>query len=127
MAAGGKNYATMNIGAYGRLNEKGRVMVGEALGLTGCEISFNSLPADKPSAFFHTHKRNEEVYIVISGNGTFEVDGEIFPMQEGSVIRVAPAGKRGISSGDKGLVYLCIQAQTDSLTQATMDDGVIVQ
>lgn len=121
-----KNYGTMNIGAYARLGEKGRVMAEEALGLTGCEISFNSLPAGQVSPFYHTHKLNEEVYIVISGSGTFEVDDDVFPISEGSVIRVAPEGKRAINSGDQGLVYLCIQAQQNSLTQATHDDGVMI-
>lgn len=119
------NYSRMDIGTFGRLAEKGRVMAGKDLGLTGCEISFNSMPAGKKGDFLHSHKRNEEVYIVISGGGTFVVDGDEFPVQEGSVVRVAPAGKRGMSAGESGLVYICIQAEQGSLTQATMDDGVM--
>jgi uncharacterized cupin superfamily protein len=122
----GKNFSVMNVGTFkGELAQKGRVMAGEALALTGSEISFNYSPAGKFTPFVHSHKLNEEVYIIISGNGKFAVDGDEFDIQEGSVIRVAPAGERAIKAGDKDLVYVCIQAQAGSLTQATKNDGVI--
>lgn len=120
-----KNYSMTELGKYANLKEKGRVMMGEALGLTGCEISFNYTPAGGFVPFVHAHKRNEEVYVVISGKGLFKVDDAEFPIEEGSVIRVAPAGARAIKAGDEDLVYLCIQAQEGSLTQATAEDGIM--
>ena len=121
-----KNYAVMNLGTFQQdLASKGRVMAGADLGLTGCEISFNHTPAGQFTPFVHTHKLNEEVYIVIAGKGEFMVDGEEFAIREGSVIRVAPAGERAIKAGPEGLTHICIQAQAGSLTQATRDDGVI--
>jgi len=122
----GKNYGLMNIGTFkGALHEKGRVMIGQELSLTGSEISFNYTPAGEFTPFVHTHKLNEEVYIVISGNGKFMVDGDEFTIQEGSIIRVAPLGERAIKAENEDLVYICIQTQAGSLTQATNDDGVI--
>ncbi|QQO07681.1 cupin domain-containing protein [Breznakiella homolactica] len=126
MAENTKNYSTKNIGTFEKLSEKGRIELGNELGLTGCEISLNSLPAGRSSPFWHTHTLNEETYIVISGNGTFKVDDDVFPIEEGSVVRVAPAGVRGINSGSAGLVYICIQAQENSLTQKTQNDGNMV-
>jgi len=121
-----KNYGLMNIGTFkGALHEKGRVMTGQELSLTGSEISFNYTPAGEFTPFVHTHKLNEEVYIVISGNGKFMVDGDEFAIQEGSIIRVAPLGERAIKAENEDLVYICIQTQAGSLTQATNDDGVI--
>lgn len=125
MAANEKNYSIMNAGAFAEFGKVGRMMAGEELGLTGCEISLNSYLPGQSSAFTHTHKLNEEVYIVISGNGKFKVDDEEFPVQEGSFVRVLPAGKRAILAGEQGLVYVCIQAETNSLTQSTMNDGII--
>lgn len=123
-----KNYAVMNLGTFQQdLAAKGRVMAGQELALTGCEISFNHTPAGRFTPFVHSHKLNEEVYIVISGKGEFMVDGEEFAIQEGSVIRVAPAGERAIKAGSEDLTYICIQAQANSLTQATMEDGVILE
>ena len=123
-----KNYDLMNIGTFQTdLAEKGRVMAGEQLHLTGTEISFNYTPAGQFTPFVHTHQLNEEVYIVVSGSGEFMVDGEEFPIKEGSVIRVSPAGERAIKAGAEDLAYICIQAQAGSLTQATSDDGVLTE
>jgi hypothetical protein len=52
------------------------------------------------------------------------VDGEEFPIQEGSLIRVAPAGERALSAGDEDMYYICIQAEEGSLTGATREDGI---
>ena len=76
------------------------------------------------SAFVHTHKKNEELYIVLKGSGIFYVDGEEFPIQEGSLIRVAPAGERAWKAGAEDLYFICIQAEAGSLSQATLEDGV---
>ena len=123
-----KNYGIMSIGTFGGdLVEKGRIMAGEQLGLTGCKISFNATPAGGFVPFVHAHKLNEEVYIILSGDGAFMVDGEEFAVKEGDVVRVDPAGERALKAGDTGMTYLCIQAQAGSLTQATMDDGVLCE
>lgn len=125
-----KNFSVCEMGKFADLGgkefdgRKGRFMLGEALGLTGCEVSVNSTPAGGFAPFLHTHKMNEEVYIILRGSGMFHVDGEEFPVQEGSMIRVAPAGSRGIKAVDD-MIHLCIQANKGSLTQATMEDGVI--
>ena len=39
-----------------------RVELHNLLGLTGCEISINELPAKAAVPFVHAHKQNEEVY-----------------------------------------------------------------
>ena len=130
MATNGKNYSLVEMGSFADLagketeGMKGRFMLGKALGLTGCEVSINSSPAGAFTPFVHAHKMNEEVYIIVGGTGMFYVDGEEFPIREGSMIRVAPQGTRAIKAVEP-LVFICIQANKDSLVQATMEDGVI--
>ena len=51
------------------------------------------------------------------------MDGEEFPVQEGSLIRVAPEGERSWQSGSEDLYFICIQAEAGSLSQATLEDG----
>jgi mannose-6-phosphate isomerase-like protein (cupin superfamily) len=84
----------------------------------------NRLPAGKGIPFVHAHKKNEELYIFIRGSGTFFVDGDEFPIQEGSLIRVAPAGERAFKAGSEDLYFFCIQTEAGSLTQATLEDGI---
>lgn len=127
-----KNYKTMDIGPLEKLVEqevmgfRGKAFVGNNLDLSGCEVSINCLPAGESTPFVHAHKKNEELYIITGGNGTFFVDGDEFPVQEGSLIRVAPSGERACKAGDKDMVFICIQAQEGSLTQATADDGMVL-
>lgn len=132
MSTSEKNYSVFTMGSFAELGDKeydgakGRLMLGKALGLTGCEVSVNSRKAGEFTPFVHSHKMNEEVYIIVSGRGMFSVDGEEFPIQEGSVIRVAPRGARAIKAIEP-LIFICIQANSGSLTQATHEDGVICE
>ena len=132
MKTKGDNFTIMEIGPLQNLlnrdskGTEGKYFIGNEMGLTGCEISLNCLPAGKGTAFVHSHKKNEEIYIVIGGNGTYYVDGTEWPIQEGSLVRVSPAGERAWQAGDKDLYFICIQAQEGSLTQATLEDGILL-
>jgi len=125
-----KNYSMVNIGPLESLIEKkflgfpGKYFVGEELGLTGCECSLNRLPAGVGMPFIHTHKHNEELFIIIRGSGTFYIDGEEFPVQEGSVIKISPSAKRAWKAGDEDMYMICVQAEENSLQQATLKDGI---
>src|SRR5512139_1721362 len=100
-----KNYQATSIGD---IQAKGRVTLHNDLSLTGSEISINELPAGVGLPFLHSHKRNEEVYIVVKGKGRFQVDGEEFAVAEGSVVRVDPPGVRGITADAQDSIrYLC--------------------
>jgi mannose-6-phosphate isomerase-like protein (cupin superfamily) len=129
MKQSGKNFTAEHIGPLETLLNQdfmgfhGKYFIGKELGLTGCEVSLNRLPAGKGMPFVHSHEKNEELYIVLRGSGAFFIDGEEFPIQEGSLIRVAPAGERAWQAGTEDLYFICIQAQAGSLTQATLEDG----
>lgn len=126
-----KNFTAVHVGEWTNLRAhqfkgvEGKYFVGQELGLTGSEISLNRLPAGQGMPFVHSHKQNEEVYLIIGGQGLFFVDGEEFPVQEGSVIRVAPAGQRALTATDSDLYFICLQTEAGSLRQATLQDGVI--
>jgi len=104
---------------------EGKVFIKDATNATGSEISFNSLPPRSEQPYFHIHKKNEETYIILKGTGFFQVDEDCFDIKEGSVIRVAPQGKRGIrNSSDDTMIYMCIQSKENSLEEYTTEDGV---
>ena len=109
---------------------KGKVFVGQALKATGCEISYQTLVSGQDSGFLHTHKTHEELYIILKGNGTYQVDSEMIPVSEGSIVRVAPDGKRALkNTGNEPLTMICIQYKSNNFTDADspMTDGVILQ
>lgn len=120
----GKNYKASSIG---ELSKVGRVTLNGELRLTGSEVSINNLPAGVSVPFVHAHKRNEEVYIVLAGKGSFYIDGEEFAVEEGDVLRLDPAAARCVKASDaSGIRYVCIQTEAKSLAQFTENDGVPV-
>ncbi|MBQ9371188.1 MAG: cupin domain-containing protein [Thermoguttaceae bacterium] len=103
-----------------------RTELHDVLGLTGAEISVNNLPAGAGVPFVHYHKKNEEIYIILSGKGTAVLDGEKIEFAAGDVIKVAPAVRRQFSAAaDSPVSYACIQVRENSLEEYTADDGVI--
>ncbi len=121
----GKNYKATSIED---IQARGRVTLHSELSLTGSEISINELPPGVSVPFVHSHKRNEEVYIVVKGKGRFYVDGDEFEVAEGSVIRVDPAGQRCITADSQSSIrYICTQTEAKSLIQFTEGDGVILE
>jgi mannose-6-phosphate isomerase-like protein (cupin superfamily) len=103
---------------------EGKVFLKDATDATGTEISFNSLAPHAGQPYFHIHRKNEETYIILKGFGFFQVDEECFDIKEGSVIRVAPQGNRGISNAsDEIMIYMVVQSKENSLEEYTTADG----
>lgn len=113
----------------GKLNGfEGKQFVKDATGATSCEISFGSLPTGVSVPFFHSHKANEENYIILSGTGKFQVNNEVFDIAEGSVIRVSTNCDRNLKcTSAKPMTYICIQAKEGSLGGYTMTDAEITE
>lgn len=116
-----KNYQKMSVA------QDARVELHDSLNLTGAEVSINNLPAGAGVPFVHSHKQNEEIYGILSGKGSMNVDGDKIELQAGDWLRIAPAGKRQISAAaDSPISYVCIQVKEGSLENYTMTDGVIL-
>ncbi len=106
----------------------GKQFVKDSTGATSCEISFGSLPSGASVPFFHSHKANEENYIILSGEGKFQVNDEVFDIAEGSVIRVATNCSRNLKcTSAESMIYICIQATEGSLGGYTMTDAELTE
>ena len=137
----GKNFKAVNIGKVSEIIEHelpmgpdftlhGKVFAGQAVGATGSELSFQTLVPGQDSGFLHTHKTHEELYIILRGEGHYQVDGDIFSVSEGSIIRVSPDGKRALkNTSTDNLTMLCIQYKANAFGEndSPMTDGVILQ
>ncbi len=83
----GKNFSAVSVGKMNEIIEhvlpmgpnvtiQGKVFAGQAVGATGSELSFQTLVPGQDSGFLHTHKTHEELYIILKGEGQYQVDGE---------------------------------------------------
>lgn len=133
----GTHFAVTHLGSFSNLHQftfeatehplkvEGKVFLKDRLQLTGAEVSINSLPPKKSLPFYHKHQQNEEIYLFLSGQGEFQVDGTIFSVAEGSAVRVDPNGERCLrncSSTDE-LRWVVIQARAGSQTAQDIQDG----
>ena len=107
---------------------EGKQFVKDATGATSCEISFGSLPTGASVPFFHSHKENEENYIILRGEGKFQVGSDVFDVAEGSVVRVSTNCDRNLKcTSAQPMTYVCIQAKEGSLGGYTMTDAEITE
>lgn len=56
----------------------------------------------------HGDAGQEEVFIVLRGSGTMEIDGESFDLDPETMVRVGPASKRRIRPGSDGIRLVAI-------------------
>lgn len=136
--ASAANFSAISVGKLNELSEyvlelgpqvkiPGKVFGGAVLGATGADFSFQTFAPGTETGFLHTHKTHEELYFFLSGKGVFQVDGQVFAIGEGSVVRVAPDGRRSVrNNGTEPLVMLCVQYRGATFTAEDAADGNIL-
>jgi mannose-6-phosphate isomerase-like protein (cupin superfamily) len=82
----------------------------KALGLERSGLTYQRVPPDDRFPYGHTHKTQEEVYVVVRGSGRMKVDDEIVELAEWDAVRVPPGSWRGYEAGPDGLELLVIGA-----------------
>ena len=115
-----KNFSKISVA------QDARIELHDKLSLTGAEISVNNLPAGAGVPFVHSHKQNEEIYVVLSGRGKAIIDGEAVELAAGDWVRISPAAKRQFSAADDSAIsFACIQVKENSLEGYTAADAVV--
>lgn len=133
----GVNFAAVDMGEFSQLHQysfdipeksiqfSGKAFLNQVLSLTSAEVSLNNLPPKKSIPFYHKHRLNEEIYIFVQGEGEFQVDDRVFPIKEGSVVRVNPEGERCLrnTSDTDNLCFIVVQSRINSHPDSTIEDG----
>jgi mannose-6-phosphate isomerase-like protein (cupin superfamily) len=58
----------------------------------------------------HSHREQEEVYVIVAGSGRIKLDDDILDLRPWDVVRVAPSTVRGLEAGPDGLEVIAIGA-----------------
>ena len=82
----------------------------DALELEKSGLSLQSVPPDCRFPYGHTHKTQEEVYVVVRGSGRMKLDAEIVEVKQWDAVRVPPGTWRGYEAGPEGLEILVFGA-----------------
>jgi len=56
----------------------------------------------------HSHREQEEVYVVLSGSGRIKLDDEIVALRQWDAVRVAPNTVRALEGGPDGLEVIAV-------------------
>ena len=81
-----------------------------ALELERSGLGYQRIPPGYRFPYGHTHKTQEEVYVVLRGSGRMKLDDEIVELAEWDAVRVSPGVWRGYEAGPDGLEILVIGA-----------------
>lgn len=120
-----KKFTIAHLGLLHQLN--GKTFLKEMVYTTSMEVSITSIPAGEKS-LYHCHRQNEELMIILGGRGIIKLDGEVYDVTEGDVIRIAPAVARGLENNSSSpLLFICIQAKANSLEAYTLGDGFLAK
>ncbi len=110
------------------LPTKGKLFLRNLLESAGLEMSLNVVPPGEAIPFLHRHRHNDEVYVVVGGQGQFLVDAECLDVQEGSVLRLGPEAARAWrNTSDAPLYFLCLQYRVESVVEGGTADGQKVE
>jgi len=78
------------------------------LNLTAVGIGLIHLPPDEGYTFTHSHAEQEEIYIVVEGQGTIYIDGELLDIARGDLVRVSPSARRALKAApETNLFVIC--------------------
>ncbi len=99
------------------------------LELSGVALGIISIPPGEGYSFTHSHREQEEVYVVTGGDGLILVDNEEVMIARGDIIRVSPEARRALKAGDKGLFIICAGGATRGYprnpnARYMIDDGI---
>jgi len=73
-------------------------------------LSYQHIPPGYRFPYGHTHREQEEVYVVVRGSGRMKLDDETVEVKEWDAVRVPPGTWRGYEAGPDGLEILVIGA-----------------
>jgi uncharacterized cupin superfamily protein len=88
--------------------------IGPTIGAQKLGCSLVVVPPGKKAWPYHVQYANEEMFVILEGEGTLRHDGELHPIRAGDVI-VSPIGKphQILNTSDRELRYLAISTMIE--------------
>jgi mannose-6-phosphate isomerase-like protein (cupin superfamily) len=78
------------------------------LGSQHLGVSYFRYAPDYRSGTGHSHREQEEAYIVVAGSGRMKLDDEIVELRPWDVVRVAPQTMRAFEAGPDGIELVAV-------------------
>lgn len=119
--------APLRASAHGDNFEAWLGRIGSLIGVRKLGCQYHVVPAGKRAFPLHAHHANEEMFFVVSGEGSYRFGTEIFPIRTGDVI-AAPSGDAStahqiVNTSDAELRYLGFSTRLDPDVVEYPDSG----
>ena len=80
------------------------------LGCESCGVSYARLSPNFKQPFGHKHKRQEEIYFLVSGRAQVKVGEDVVDLEPWTAVRVPPDTIRSIKAGPEGAEFVIVGA-----------------
>ncbi len=101
--------------------------VGDALGMAGLGAMFVTVEPGRRAFPFHNHLGNDEMFVILEGEGTYRFGDTEYPVKPGDVCAAPRGGPETahqlVNSGSKPLKYLGISTLNDPDIAEYPDSG----
>ena len=90
------------------------------LELEGFGVSYQRMAPNFRLPFGHSHKQQEEVYVVVSGGGRVKLEDEVIELKPWDAVRVPNETTRSFEAGPDGMELIAIGAPNTGPGDAEM-------
>jgi hypothetical protein len=73
--------------------------------------------------FGHTHKQQEEVYVLVEGSARIRIDDETRDLKQWDAVRLSKDAMRAVEGGPEGALFLAIGAPNTGPGDADMEQN----
>jgi len=81
------------------------------LELQSSGVSYQKVAPDFRVPFGHTHSKQEEIYVLVSGGGRLKLGDDVVDVKQWDAVRIAPGTWRGFEAGPEGAELLAYGAR----------------
>jgi quercetin dioxygenase-like cupin family protein len=71
-------------------------------------VTYVRYDANVRSPVAHSHREQEEAYVVVGGSGRIRLDDAVHELRQWDVVRVSPATVRAFEAGGDGLLLIAV-------------------
>jgi uncharacterized cupin superfamily protein len=93
------------------------------LELENSGLSYLRVAPNFRQPFGHTHKQQEEVYVLVDGSARIKIDDDTLDLKQWDAVRLHREAMRAIEGGPDGALFLAIGAPNTGPGDAEMEQG----
>lgn len=91
--------------------------IGQALGLTQLGAAYSEVPPGKSGCPFHVHHREDEMFVILEGEGEYRFGEQVYQVKAGDVLGAPRGGAdyahKLMNTGQGPLKYLSISSKSE--------------